>query len=126
MAPFEALYGRRCRTPLNWSQPGEREVFRPDLVTEAKRKVKLIRKNLEATQAGIDCIHPKSGRARLGIDCIHLDNGIYNGLWTWIQGGCLVHETGKRNYGLMCGYLSQAFERTKHMSGNMVTGKPST
>jgi hypothetical protein len=29
-------------------------------------------------------------------------------------------------YRLMCGYLSQAFERTKHMSGNMVTGKPST
>jgi hypothetical protein len=26
----------------------------------------------------------------------------------------------------MCGYLSQAFEHTKHMSGNMVTGKPST
>jgi hypothetical protein len=26
----------------------------------------------------------------------------------------------------MCGYLSQAFESTKHMSGNMVTGKPST
>jgi hypothetical protein len=26
----------------------------------------------------------------------------------------------------MCGYLSQAFEFTKHMSGNMVTGKPST
>jgi transposase InsO family protein len=43
MAPFEALYGR-CRT-LNWSQPGEREIFGPDLVTEAERKVKLIRKN---------------------------------------------------------------------------------
>ena len=26
----------------------------------------------------------------------------------------------------MCGYLSQAFERTKHMSENMVTDKPST
>jgi hypothetical protein len=26
----------------------------------------------------------------------------------------------------MCGYLSQALERTKHMLGNMVTGKPST
>jgi hypothetical protein len=26
----------------------------------------------------------------------------------------------------MCGYLSQVFERTNHMSGNMVTGKPST
>jgi hypothetical protein len=28
-APFEALYGRRCRTPLNWSQAGEREIFGP-------------------------------------------------------------------------------------------------
>jgi hypothetical protein len=24
MAPFEALYGRKCRTPLNWVEPGER------------------------------------------------------------------------------------------------------
>jgi hypothetical protein len=48
MAPFEALYGRRWRTPLNWSQPGEREIFGPDLVSEAKRKVKMTRKNLEA------------------------------------------------------------------------------
>jgi hypothetical protein len=32
----------------------------------------------------------------------------------------------KKELRLMCGYLSQAFERTKHMSGNMVTGKPST
>jgi hypothetical protein len=32
MAPFEALYGRRCRTPLNWSEPGEWWFFRPDLV----------------------------------------------------------------------------------------------
>ena len=23
MAPFEALYGRKCRTPLNWSETGE-------------------------------------------------------------------------------------------------------
>jgi hypothetical protein len=34
MAPFEALYGRRCRTPLNWSEPGERCFFRPDMVKE--------------------------------------------------------------------------------------------
>jgi hypothetical protein len=33
---------------------------------------------------------------RSGIDYIHLNNGIYDGLSTWIQGGCLVHETGKR------------------------------
>ncbi|WVZ76389.1 hypothetical protein U9M48_024366 [Paspalum notatum var. saurae] len=37
MAPFEALYGRRCRTPLNRSKPGERVTFGPDLVTQARR-----------------------------------------------------------------------------------------
>jgi hypothetical protein len=48
MAPFKALYGRRCRTPLNWSQAGEREIFGPDLVLEAEDKVRVIKKNLEA------------------------------------------------------------------------------
>jgi hypothetical protein len=42
MAPFEALYGRRCRTPLSWSQTGERKIFGPDLVTEVEEKVKII------------------------------------------------------------------------------------
>jgi hypothetical protein len=39
MAPFEALYGRRCRTLLNWSEPGERSFFRPDMVKETEAKV---------------------------------------------------------------------------------------
>jgi hypothetical protein len=39
MAPFEALYGQRCRTPLNWSEPGERNFFRPDMVKETEEKV---------------------------------------------------------------------------------------
>jgi hypothetical protein len=30
MAPFEALYGRRCHTPFNWSQAGERTLFGPN------------------------------------------------------------------------------------------------
>jgi hypothetical protein len=46
-----ALYGRRCRTPLNWSQAREREIFGPDLVLEAEEKVRVIKKNLEAAQA---------------------------------------------------------------------------
>jgi hypothetical protein len=40
MAPFEALYGRRCRTPLNWSKPGERWFFGVDLVKEIEEKVR--------------------------------------------------------------------------------------
>jgi hypothetical protein len=51
MAPFEALYGRRCRTPLNWSQTGERRIFGPDLVIEAENKVKVIQDNLKAAQS---------------------------------------------------------------------------
>jgi transposase InsO family protein len=37
MAPFDALYGRRCRTPLNWSETGERTLFGPDLVKDAEK-----------------------------------------------------------------------------------------
>src|SRR4051812_23795434 len=31
-APFEVLYGRKCRTPLNWSEAGERQFLGPDVV----------------------------------------------------------------------------------------------
>jgi hypothetical protein len=51
MAPFEALYGRRCRTPLSWSQTSERKIFGPDLVTEAEEKVKTIQTNLKVAQS---------------------------------------------------------------------------
>jgi hypothetical protein len=51
MAPFEALYGRRCRTPLNWSEPGERYFFRPDMVKEVEEKVQRIIHNMKKAQA---------------------------------------------------------------------------
>jgi hypothetical protein len=51
MAPFEALYGRRCRTPLNWYEPGELWFFRPDLVKETEEKVQRIIHNLKEAQA---------------------------------------------------------------------------
>jgi transposase InsO family protein len=34
MAPFEMLYGRRCQTPMFWSETGERKVFGPDILQE--------------------------------------------------------------------------------------------
>lgn len=42
MAPFEALYGRRCRTPLNWLESRERATFGPDLVIKTEDKVQKI------------------------------------------------------------------------------------
>ncbi|WVZ52164.1 hypothetical protein U9M48_003249 [Paspalum notatum var. saurae] len=51
MDPFEALYGRRCETPLNWFEPGERVTFGPDLVTQAEKQVKFIHENLKRAQS---------------------------------------------------------------------------
>jgi hypothetical protein len=51
MAPFEALYGRKCRTPLNWSETGESQVFGPNVIKEAEEQVQLIRNHLKAAQS---------------------------------------------------------------------------
>ena len=51
MAPFEVLYGRKCRTPLNWSKTGERQLFGPDIIQEAEEKVRIIRENLKIAQS---------------------------------------------------------------------------
>jgi transposase InsO family protein len=51
MAPFEVLYGRKCRTPLNWSETGERQLLGPDVINEAEEKVKIIRENLKIAQS---------------------------------------------------------------------------
>ncbi|WVZ63317.1 hypothetical protein U9M48_012958 [Paspalum notatum var. saurae] len=51
MAPFEALYGRRCRTPLNRLEPGECVTFGPDLVKQAEEQVKFIHSILKRAQS---------------------------------------------------------------------------
>jgi hypothetical protein len=51
MAPFEALYGRWCRTTLNWSELGERWFLKPDVVKEMEEKVQRIIHNLKEAQA---------------------------------------------------------------------------
>ena len=51
MAPFEALYGRKCRSPIGWFEVGESKVLGPDLVQEALEKVKLIRERLLSAQS---------------------------------------------------------------------------
>jgi len=51
MAPFEALYGRRCRTPLNWVEPGERRYYGINFVNEAEKKVQIIQQHMQAAQS---------------------------------------------------------------------------
>ncbi|WVZ60291.1 hypothetical protein U9M48_010336, partial [Paspalum notatum var. saurae] len=51
MAPFEALYGRKCRTPLMWSEVGERSLVGPALIKEAEEKVAEVRARLKEAQS---------------------------------------------------------------------------
>jgi hypothetical protein len=64
MAPFDALYGRRCHTPLNWSEAGERTLFGPDLVEDAKEKVQVIWENLKMAQMRKKSYHDKGTTPR--------------------------------------------------------------
>ena len=47
MAPYEALYGRKCRTLLCWIELSEKKVIGPDLIQETEEKVKMIRERLK-------------------------------------------------------------------------------
>jgi hypothetical protein len=51
MSPFEALYGRKCRTPLHWDQTGERKFFGPEIIQEVEEQVRIIRENLRIAQS---------------------------------------------------------------------------
>jgi hypothetical protein len=51
ISPFEALYGRKCRTPLYWSETGERQLFGADIIREAEKQVQIIRENLRIAQS---------------------------------------------------------------------------
>jgi hypothetical protein len=51
MVPFVMMYGRRCRTPLFWSETEERNVFAPDVLQEAEKQVHMIRENLQVAQS---------------------------------------------------------------------------
>jgi hypothetical protein len=51
MALYEVLYGCRCRTPLNWIEPGEKVIFVPDIVDEAEATVRRIQDNLKAAKS---------------------------------------------------------------------------
>ena len=43
MAPYEALYGRKCRTPLCWTDVGDVRVLGPEIIQETTEKIRMIR-----------------------------------------------------------------------------------
>ncbi|GJV41956.1 putative reverse transcriptase domain-containing protein [Tanacetum coccineum] len=49
-APFEALYGRRYRTPIAWAEVGESKLFGPNIVQEITDKIMQIKERLKAAR----------------------------------------------------------------------------
>ena len=47
MAPYEALYGRKCRTPICWDEVGERRLIGLEIVRDTTEKVNMIRERLK-------------------------------------------------------------------------------
>ena len=50
MAPFEALYGRKCKTPVCWDEVGERRLLGPEIVQLTLDKVKVVHDNLKTAR----------------------------------------------------------------------------
>jgi hypothetical protein len=51
MAPYEALYGWQCRTPLFWSQIRESQVFRLEVLKDAEKQVQMVHESLKVAQS---------------------------------------------------------------------------
>nr|GEY27800.1 reverse transcriptase domain-containing protein [Tanacetum cinerariifolium] len=49
-APFEALYGRRCRMPITWVDVGESKLLGPEIVQETTDKIVLIKERLKTAR----------------------------------------------------------------------------
>ena len=48
MGPYETLYGRRCRTPVCWTELNEHKVIGLDIEKDTEEKVQVIRQRLKA------------------------------------------------------------------------------
>nr|GEZ39396.1 hypothetical protein [Tanacetum cinerariifolium] len=47
-APYEALYGRKCRSPVCWAEVGELQLTGPELIQETTKKIILIKQRMQA------------------------------------------------------------------------------
>ncbi|GJT65786.1 putative reverse transcriptase domain-containing protein [Tanacetum coccineum] len=50
VAPFEALYGRKCRSPVCWTEVGEAQILGPELIQETTEKIIQIKQRMQAAR----------------------------------------------------------------------------
>ena len=79
MAPYEALYGRKCKTPLCWTELSEKKIIGPDLIQETEEKVKMIRERLKVA------IDRQKSYADMKRKDVHYEIGekVFLKVWLW-------------------------------------------
>ncbi|WVZ93621.1 hypothetical protein U9M48_039586 [Paspalum notatum var. saurae] len=119
MAPFEALYGRRCRTPLNWSEQGERGTFGPNLVKQAEEQVKLIHGNLKRAQSRQKSYSDKRRRQLMleGGDHVYLRVSPMKGVHRFgVKGKLAPRYVGPFKITERCGVVAYWLELPPHLA----------
>ena len=51
MLPYKALYRRKCQSPLYWDNVGKRQMLGPELISDTRHKVLVIRERMNAAQS---------------------------------------------------------------------------
>ena len=79
LAPIVTLYGKSCRTPLCWSEVGERVLVGPEIVEETTQNIQVIKANMKVAQ---DC--QKSLADRHATDRVYkVDDWVFLKLSPW-------------------------------------------
>ncbi|GJT40179.1 putative reverse transcriptase domain-containing protein [Tanacetum coccineum] len=82
-APYEALYGRKCQSPVCWAEVGEAQLTGPELIQETTEKIILIKQRMQAAQDQQKLCNRNESRwsSRLGTELCsrsHLGKGSYD------------------------------------------------
>ncbi|GJV28717.1 putative reverse transcriptase domain-containing protein [Tanacetum coccineum] len=64
-APFEALYGRKCRSPVCWTEVGEAQILGPELIQETIEKIIQIKKRMQAALSSWKGVVPFGKQGKL-------------------------------------------------------------
>ncbi|GKC49860.1 putative reverse transcriptase domain-containing protein [Tanacetum coccineum] len=72
-APFEALYGRKCRSPIMWAKVGEGQLIGPELVQETTEKISQIKDRLKKGKLAPRFVGPFKIVEKVGPEAYRLD-----------------------------------------------------
>jgi len=67
MAPFEALHGRKCRTPLCRNELDEALIIGPELIQETTEKIRRIQEHIKAVKRVMQIIDEDHWSSKSGM-----------------------------------------------------------